>query len=236
MPIDNRSIPVEQYLATYTQGKGFDIVYDTVGGATLDASFQAVKRYTGHALSCLGWDSHSLAPLSFRGATYSGVFTLLPLITGEGRAHHGQILAQAAARAEAGKLRPLLNERRFSTADIDAAHALVESGAWEKWSLPASLLQPTCRGWVSSHLVGRRLEVGQALGRRRPPRPPYSLSGESPKANPIAGTTVHRAGLLDCGFAAETAFRETRPESAQQSRTRRALDARSRVSERAPLH
>jgi two-component system chemotaxis sensor kinase CheA len=144
VPIDNRSIPVEQYLATYTQGKGFDIVYDTVGGATLDASFQAVKRYTGHALSCLGWDSHSLAPLSFRGATYSGVFTLLPLITGEGRAHHGQILAQAATFAEAGKHRPLLNERRFSTADIDAAHALVESGAWEKWSLPASLLQPTC--------------------------------------------------------------------------------------------
>jgi NADPH:quinone reductase-like Zn-dependent oxidoreductase len=54
------------------------------------------------------------------------------LITGEGRAHHGEILAQAAALAEAGKLKPLLNERRFSTQDIDAAHALVESGALGK--------------------------------------------------------------------------------------------------------
>ena len=63
---------------------GFDVVYDTVGGATIDASFIAVKRYTGHVVSCLGWSTHSLAPLSFRGATYSGVFTLMPLLTGVG--------------------------------------------------------------------------------------------------------------------------------------------------------
>jgi NADPH:quinone reductase-like Zn-dependent oxidoreductase len=130
--IDYRAASVQEYVAAHTDGKGFDIVYDTVGGATLDASFGAVKRYTGHVLSCLGWGSHSLAPLSFRGATYSGVFTLLPLITGEGRAHHGEILAQAAALVEAGKLRPLLNTQRFSTADIGAAHAVVESGALGK--------------------------------------------------------------------------------------------------------
>jgi len=35
--------------------------------------------------SCLGWGSHSLAPLSFRAATYSGVFTLLPMLIGKGR-------------------------------------------------------------------------------------------------------------------------------------------------------
>ena len=128
-PIDYRSVSVEEYVAIHTSCAGFDIVYDTVGGATLDASFAAVRRYTGHALSCLGWGSHPLAPLSFRGATYSGVFTLLPLTTGEGRAHHGEILTRAAALAEAGKLRPLLNERSFSTSDIAAAHTLVASGS-----------------------------------------------------------------------------------------------------------
>jgi NADPH:quinone reductase len=131
-PIDYRSSSVEEYVAASTEGKGFDIVYDTVGSATLDSSFVAVKRYTGHVVSCLGWGSHSLAPLSFRGASYSGVFTLLPLITGESRAHHGKILAQAAALAEAGKLRPLLNEQRFSVKEIGAAHALVESGTLGK--------------------------------------------------------------------------------------------------------
>jgi NADPH2:quinone reductase len=132
VPIDYRSIPVEEYVAAHTEGKGFDIVYDTVGGATLDHSFAAVKQYSGHVLSCLGWGSHSLAPLSFRGATYSGVFTLFPLISGEGRAHHGEILRQAAALVEARKLRPILNERHFSVADIAAAHALVESGSLGK--------------------------------------------------------------------------------------------------------
>jgi NADPH:quinone reductase len=96
-------------MSTCTEGQGLDVVYDTVGGATLDASFASVKRYTGHVLSSLGWGSHSLAALSFRGATYSGVFTLLPLITGENRAHHGKILARAASIAEAGGLTPLLS-------------------------------------------------------------------------------------------------------------------------------
>jgi len=131
-PIDYTTQTVEQYVAASTGGEGFDIVYDTVGGATLDDSFKGVKRYTGHAVSCLGWGSHALAPLSFRGASYSGVFTLLPLLTGEGRAHHGHILSEAAKLAEAGKLKPLLNETRFSASDIEAAHALVEAGALGK--------------------------------------------------------------------------------------------------------
>jgi len=129
IPIDYRSSSVEEYVAKMTAGKGFDIVFDTVGGATLDASFLAVKRSTGHVVSCLGWGTHALAPLSMRGATYSGVFTLLPLITGEGRAHHGEILAHITALVEAGKLKPLLNDHIIAMADIDTAHALVESGA-----------------------------------------------------------------------------------------------------------
>lgn len=101
-------------------------------GATLDASFGSVKRYSGHVVSCLGWGTHSLAPLSFRGATYSGVFTLLPLLTGEARTHHGRILAQATGLAEAGQLSPLLNEHHFSIEEIGPAHRLVESGALGK--------------------------------------------------------------------------------------------------------
>ena len=130
--IDYKAMTPEEYVERYTGGEGFDVVYDTVGGATIDASFVAVKRYTGHAVSCLGWSTHSLAPLSFRGATYSGVFTLIPLLTGFGRAHHGEILREASGLAEAGKLRPLMNEKRFTAAEIAEAHALVEAGALGK--------------------------------------------------------------------------------------------------------
>lgn len=95
--IDYKIESVTEYVDKYTQGEGFDIVYDTVGGETLDLSFKAVKNYTGHVVSCLGWGTHALAPLSFKGASYSGVFTMLPLLTGVGRKHHGEILKEASA-------------------------------------------------------------------------------------------------------------------------------------------
>lgn len=53
--IDYRSQAPADYLEQYTDGGGFNIVYDTVGGATLDASFAVLKVYTGHVVSCLGW-------------------------------------------------------------------------------------------------------------------------------------------------------------------------------------
>jgi NADPH:quinone reductase-like Zn-dependent oxidoreductase len=127
--IDYRQSSVEAYVAQYTAGQGFDIVYDTVGGETLDQSFKAARVYHGHVLSCLGWGQHSLAPLSFRGATYSGVFTLLPLLTGEGREHHGEILRLAAGLIESGQLKPILDPRRFNLQNAETAHELLQSGA-----------------------------------------------------------------------------------------------------------
>jgi NADPH:quinone reductase-like Zn-dependent oxidoreductase len=127
--IDYRKSSVEEYVAEHTAGEGFDIVYDTVGGETLDASFKAARVYEGHVVSCLGWGQHSLAPLSFRGATYSGVFTLLPLLTGKGRERHGGILREAARLIEAGQLKPLLDPRQFTLQTAEAAHELLVSGA-----------------------------------------------------------------------------------------------------------
>jgi NADPH2:quinone reductase len=127
VPIDYTRLTVEEYMLEYTGGEGFDIIIDTVGGAVLDSSFKAAKRYTGHVVSILGWGSHSLAPLSFRGATYSGVFTLYPLISGKGRAHHGEILREAGFLAEAGLLLPLLDSRRYTLATIAEAYDAMAS-------------------------------------------------------------------------------------------------------------
>jgi len=120
--------PVADYVARYTGGEGFDVIFDSVGGGTLDKSFEAVRAYTGHVVSALGWGTHSLAPLSFRGATYSGIFTLMPMLTGRGRAHHGEILREAAALADAGMLRPVVDARRFTRGTVAQAHQAVEDG------------------------------------------------------------------------------------------------------------
>jgi NADPH2:quinone reductase len=126
--IDYTTQGVEDYVNEHTAGEGFDIVLDTVGGPTLDSSFKAIKVYTGHAVSILGWGSHSIAPLSFRGGTYSGVFTLLPLITGKQRAHHGEIMKEATAIIEAGKLKPFIDPTIYSFENIEDAYKAVEDG------------------------------------------------------------------------------------------------------------
>jgi NADPH:quinone reductase-like Zn-dependent oxidoreductase len=127
-PIDYRAKSVEDYVTKFTDGAGFDIVYDTVGSETLDASFSAVHRF-GHVVSCLGWGTHSLAPLSFRAATYSGVFTLLPMLTGVGRAHHGEIMREATLLAESGRLTPLVDPRNFTLATVADAYEAVRTHA-----------------------------------------------------------------------------------------------------------
>ncbi len=131
----DRSEPVAAFVARTAGGRGFDLVFDTVGGAALDDAFAAVRRF-GHVASALGWGTHALATLSFRAGTYSGVFTLLPLLSGEGRAHHGEILAEATRLAEAGQLTPLLDPRRFTLATVgDAYRAITERTAKGKMTV-----------------------------------------------------------------------------------------------------
>lgn len=127
--IDYQTSTVAQILAEHTDNQGFDIVYNTVGGSSLDQAFAAVKAYTGHVVSCLGWGSHSLAPLSFKAATYSGVFTLLPLLTGEGRPHHGEILTRASALTEQGLLTVRLDPQQFDFHQTEQAHDKVATAA-----------------------------------------------------------------------------------------------------------
>ncbi|SON54565.1 Zinc-type alcohol dehydrogenase-like protein [Hartmannibacter diazotrophicus] len=125
MAIDHAAETAGDYVARYTEGKGFDVVYDTIGGGGLDTAFQVVARF-GHVVSSLGWGTHALAPLSFKAASYSGVFTLIPLLTGEGREHHGEIMREATRLAEAGKLMPRLDPRSFTLKTALAAHKLIE--------------------------------------------------------------------------------------------------------------
>jgi len=126
---------VVDYLGRLTGGRGFDMVYDTVGGTGLDASFEAVKKF-GHVASALGWGNHLLAPLSFKAASYSGVFTLMPLLTGEGRRHHGRILREVARMVEAGKLKPHISGERFTLETaFDAYRAIAERRSRGKFAV-----------------------------------------------------------------------------------------------------
>lgn len=125
--IDYRSTPVADYVAQYTGGEGFDVVFDTVGGENIDRSFEAV-RPLGQVSLIAARSSHDLSPLHSKGVSAHVVLMLLPMLLGRGMARHGDILRRAADMVERGRLRPLIDERRFAFEQVGEAHALLESG------------------------------------------------------------------------------------------------------------
>ncbi|MDF5722146.1 MAG: zinc-binding dehydrogenase [Rhizonema sp. PD37] len=56
------------------------------------------------------------------------MFVLLPLLTGENRTHHGEILRQVTQLAEANQLRPVVDPRHFTLDTALCAHEAVEQG------------------------------------------------------------------------------------------------------------
>ena len=118
---------VEDYVQAYTGGEGFDLVFDTVGDANLQNSFAAM-RLQGRVVSIAARSEQDLTALHTRAGTLSVTFMLLPLITGQGRARHGEILRELTDLVEVGKVRPLLDQSAFSIEEVAQAHAKLESG------------------------------------------------------------------------------------------------------------
>jgi len=126
-PID-KSTPVEDYVNQYTDGKGFDVIYDTLGGQSLDDSFKAIRHY-GQISSCYAFGTHTLATSSLRSASIHGVFVLRPMIGNENRKHHGDILKETTKLIEEGKLKPIIDPRKFTLDNAMEAHKAVSDGS-----------------------------------------------------------------------------------------------------------
>ena len=87
--------PVENYVKRLTNGEGFDVVFDTVGGKNLDASFAAAK-VGGRVSAIAARSTHDLSPLHAKGLSFNVVFMLIPFIHGGDLSHYGDILLQIA--------------------------------------------------------------------------------------------------------------------------------------------
>lgn len=126
--INYRTTPVADYVKTYTDGRGFDVVLDTAGDTALTASFAAIKT-GGTVVTIAARSTQDLSPLHAKGATLHVVLMLLPMLTGRNRAHHGEILRAIADLVDAGRLRPVLHHRSYSFLEVAEAHATLERGS-----------------------------------------------------------------------------------------------------------
>ncbi len=118
---------VEEYVTEHTDGKGFDIVFDTVGNDNLQNAFKAAAL-NGTVVSTLALSTQDLSLVHAKGLTLHVVFMLIPMLHGVGRTHHGEILSKLAQLVDEGKIRPLLDPKSFSFADVAEAHRYAESG------------------------------------------------------------------------------------------------------------
>ncbi len=125
--INYRQIPVEDFVAGHTNGKGFDVVFDTVGNDNLQNAFKAAKL-NGTVVSTVSLSKQDLTLLHAKGLTLHLVYMLIPMLHQINRAYHGKILAKLADLVDKGQVRPLIDPRSFTFNDIAAAHAHAESG------------------------------------------------------------------------------------------------------------
>ena len=114
-------------LNQYTAGRGFDCIFDTVGGPNLESSFQAAK-YNGSVACIATGGNHDLTLMYARGISLHSVLMLIPLFTGLHREHYGRILFEIKKLVEEGKVKPLVHSEVFDWTQISKAHALLESG------------------------------------------------------------------------------------------------------------
>tara|TARA_B100000446_G_scaffold66954_1_gene63517 strand:+ start:765 stop:1754 length:990 start_codon:yes stop_codon:yes gene_type:complete len=125
--IDYRNEEVSDYVQAHTQGKGFDVVYDTVGGPNLQNSFAAAKL-NGQVSTTVSLLETDLSPVHFSGLSLHVVFMLIPMIHNHNRSAHGEILTTLAQMADAGKLAPVLDNQAFSLSEASQAHDRLASG------------------------------------------------------------------------------------------------------------
>ena len=125
--INYKTEKVADYVTTHTDDKGFDVVFDSVGGANMTNSFEAAAL-NGQIVSTVSMLELDLTPAHFKGLSLHVVFMLIPMLHNYKREDHGAILTKLAEIADAGALKPLLDETSFTLEKAGKAHNRLSSG------------------------------------------------------------------------------------------------------------
>lgn len=122
-----RDESVDDYVARCTDGKGFDVVFDTVGTDNMDRSFQAA-RVSGTVATIAARSTHDLSPLHGKNLTLHVVFIATPLVHGVDFDAQTEVVDAMSSMVADGYVKPLLDDDMFSFEEVAKAHQKVEAG------------------------------------------------------------------------------------------------------------
>ena len=128
-PINYRNLSVTQYVEDYTNQKGFDVVFDTVGGDNLMRSFEASKL-EGRVTSVNTRITCDLSIMHQKALSLHVVFMIIPILYNQdkGKDQHGEILNEIVRGIESEAMTPLIHKEVFPFERVSEAHSLLESG------------------------------------------------------------------------------------------------------------
>lgn len=126
-PINYKTETVESYVQKHTDGAGFDIVFDSVGGANMTNSFEAAAL-NGQVATTVAMTELDLTTAHFKGLSIHVVFMLIPMLHHYRREAHARILSDLSKIVEAGGVKPVVDNSAFTLSEVGKAHALLESG------------------------------------------------------------------------------------------------------------
>lgn len=125
--INYKKEQVAEYVKKHTNGVGFDVVFDSVGGENLLNSFEAAAL-NGQVATTVSLCELDLTTMHFKGLSLHVVFMLIPMLHNYKREQHGEILRNITTIVESGGLKPLLDKHNFSLDEVGKAYAHLESG------------------------------------------------------------------------------------------------------------
>ena len=125
--INYKTETVADYVEKHTQGAGFDLIYDSIGGANLINSFNAAAL-NGQIATTVSMAEVDLTMAHFKGLSLHVVFMLIPMLHNHKREQHGEILAKLADIVDKGHLTPIVDSQTFDLEEVGKAHDHLASG------------------------------------------------------------------------------------------------------------
>lgn len=110
-----------------SKGKGFDVVYDTVGSENILRGFECARR-NGQIVTTVSLATLDLTLAHIKGLTLHVVYMLMPMMYDEHRETHGVFLEKLSMLVDEKAVTPRIHPQKFSLTQLNEAYGVIDRG------------------------------------------------------------------------------------------------------------